>query len=150
MSQTNIDCKFEVLGPFGCLKKNCAFRHKSRGAILQNNNPTPPEIRNQIVSECIKDLVSPTELAKKWGVNAEMIRTWVRQSGNALPKTYLKLRAQRVDHDIKIQHKKQIEDELYDPANPSEDDILECASLPLSDQGGHWYIPSTTVQLVKL
>ena len=139
MNQANIDCKFEVLGPSGCLKKNCGFRHKSRGAKFPKSTHITPEIRNKIVHECIDDLVSPTELAKKWGiVNADTIRTWVRKSGNALPQTYLKPKAQIVsDSDNQTQNKKEITDELYDPANPSEDDTFEPASQPTFDQGGH-------------
>merc|ERR1719312_2243276 len=138
MNQANIACKFEVIGPSGCLKKNCGFRHKSRASKFPKSTPTTPEIRNKIVNECINDLVSPTELAKKWGVNADTIRSWVRRSGNALPQTYLKLKAQIVsDSDNQTQNEKKITDELYDPANPSEDDTFESVSQPTSDQGGH-------------
>ena len=43
------------------------------------------EQRLQIIRECVEDLVSPSELARKWEVNADTIRSWVRKSGQKLP-----------------------------------------------------------------
>ena len=42
----------------------------------------------QIINECVDDQVSPVELAKKYSVNADTIRAWVRRAGKALPKWY--------------------------------------------------------------
>ena len=48
------------------------------------------EQRSRIVAECCEDLVSPTDLARKWNCNADSIRTWVRKAGRQLPKQYKK------------------------------------------------------------
>ena len=49
-----------------------------------------PEQRALIVDECCEENVSPSELARKWGCNADTIRTWVRKAGRQLPKQYKK------------------------------------------------------------
>ena len=48
------------------------------------------EQRRQIVAECVEDMISPTDLARKWNCNADTIRTWVRKAGLTLPKQYKK------------------------------------------------------------
>ena len=48
------------------------------------------EQRNQIINECVDDRVSPVDLAKKYSVNADTIRAWIRKAGKTLPKTYKK------------------------------------------------------------
>ena len=46
------------------------------------------EQRQQIIKECVEDMISPTELAIKWNCNSDTIRTWVRKAGLTLPKQY--------------------------------------------------------------
>ena len=48
------------------------------------------EQRQQIVKECVEDRISPSDLARKWGCNLDRIRTWVKNSGQKLPESYLK------------------------------------------------------------
>ena len=48
------------------------------------------EQRSRIVAECCEDLISPTDLARKWNCNADSIRTWVRKAGRQLPEQYKK------------------------------------------------------------
>lgn len=47
--------------------------------------------QQQIVRQCVLDLVSPTDLGRKWSVNPDTIRTWVRKAGMALPTSYKKV-----------------------------------------------------------
>ena len=56
---------------------------------LTTKNLTP-EQRQQIINECVEEMISPTDLARKWNCNADTIRTWVRKAGLALPKQYKK------------------------------------------------------------
>ena len=56
---------------------------------LTTKNLTP-EQRQQIINECVEDMISPTDLARKWNCNADTIRTWVRKAGLTLPKQYKK------------------------------------------------------------
>ena len=56
---------------------------------LTTKNLTP-EQRQQIIAECVEDMISPTDLARKWNCNADTIRTWVRKAGLTLPKQYKK------------------------------------------------------------
>jgi hypothetical protein len=49
------------------------------------------EQRARIINECVEYQISPMELAKRYCVNADTIRTWVRKSGRTLPKTYRKI-----------------------------------------------------------
>jgi len=39
----------------------------------------------------VEGQISPIELARRYSVNADTIRAWVRKSGRTLPKTYRKL-----------------------------------------------------------
>ena len=48
------------------------------------------EQKSQIINECVEDMISPVDLAKKWGCNPDTIRAWVRKAGKVLPKTYKK------------------------------------------------------------
>ena len=63
-------------------------------SISSNNGLTTknltPEQRQQIINECVEDMISPTDLARKWNCNADTIRTWVRKAGLTLPKQYKK------------------------------------------------------------
>ena len=43
-----------------------------------------------IIAECVDDHISPVDLAKKYSVNADTIRAWIRKAGKTLPKTYKK------------------------------------------------------------
>jgi len=56
---------------------------------LTTKNLTP-EQRQQIINECVEEMISPTDLARKWNCNADTIRTWVRKAGLTLPKQYKK------------------------------------------------------------
>jgi hypothetical protein len=49
------------------------------------------EQRSRIITECVEGQISPMELARRYNVNADTIRAWVRKSGRTLPKTYRKL-----------------------------------------------------------
>jgi uncharacterized protein YjcR len=49
------------------------------------------EQRARIITECVEGQISPMELARRYNVNADTIRAWVRKSGRTLPKTYRKL-----------------------------------------------------------
>ena len=46
------------------------------------------EQRQQIITECVEDLISPNDLARKWNCSADTVRTWVRKAGKTLPKQY--------------------------------------------------------------
>lgn len=64
-----------------------ATLHNSTGL---NTKSLTFEQRQLIVAECCEDMVSPTDLARKWSCNADTIRTWVRKAGRQLPKQYKK------------------------------------------------------------
>jgi len=40
---------------------------------------------NQIVDECVNEKISPSSLAKKYEVNPDTIRSWIRKAGKQLP-----------------------------------------------------------------
>ena len=64
---------------------------RDKEAVKPPNSTTKnltPEQRQQIIKECVEDLISPTDLARKWNCNADTIRTWVRKAGLTLPKQY--------------------------------------------------------------
>jgi hypothetical protein len=54
------------------------------------NNHLPLKQRQQIITECVEELISPTELGWKYKCNPDKIRTWVRKAGHSLPKQYKK------------------------------------------------------------
>ena len=62
---------------------------KAAASFNQTKNLTP-EQRQQIINECVEDMISPTDLARKWNCNADTIRIWVRRAGLTLPKQYKK------------------------------------------------------------
>jgi hypothetical protein len=51
-------------------------------------NNLPMKLRQQIITECVEELISPTELGRKYKCNPDMIRKWVRKAGHSLPKQY--------------------------------------------------------------
>ena len=67
----------------------CSSFFLIRNSGLTTKNLTP-EQRQQIIAECVEDMISPTDLARKWNCNADTIRTWVRKAGLTLPKQYKK------------------------------------------------------------
>ena len=69
-----------------CLLTNQRFI-RNQGNITKN---LTTDQRAQIINECVEDHVSPVDLAKKYSVNADTIRAWIRKAGKTLPKTYKK------------------------------------------------------------
>ena len=63
------------------------FINSNSGLTTKN---LTPEQRQQIINECVEEMISPTDLARKWNCNADTIRTWVRKAGLTLPKQYKK------------------------------------------------------------
>jgi len=61
-----------------------------RHAMGLNTKSLTSDHRQQIIAECCEDMVSPTDLARKWSCNADTIRSWVRKAGRQLPKQYKK------------------------------------------------------------
>ena len=66
------------------------FIRNSSSAQGSNTKNLTTEQRNQIIAECVDDHISPVDLAKKYSVNADTIRAWIRKAGKTLPKTYKK------------------------------------------------------------
>ena len=77
-----------------CYPNMDALHYDFSISISSNNGLTTknltPEQRQQIINECVEDMISPTDLARKWNCNADTIRTWVRKAGLTLPKQYKK------------------------------------------------------------
>jgi transposase-like protein len=46
------------------------------------------QFKNFIVKQCTEDLISPQMLARKYNINAQSIRQWVKDSGLELPTKY--------------------------------------------------------------
>jgi hypothetical protein len=70
------------------LEKSYFSAALSRGNITKS---LTVEQRARIITECVEGQISPMELARRYNVNADTIRAWVRKSGRTLPKTYRKL-----------------------------------------------------------
>ncbi len=49
-----------------------------------------PEQRAEIIREVLEDLISPTDVAKKYNISPHSIRDWIKKTGQALPKSYKK------------------------------------------------------------
>ena len=64
---------------------------------------------DQIIKECVEDLVSPTALAIKWQCNPGPIKTWVRKAGKKLPKRYKNTNNMAETGEIKITSEKQMD-----------------------------------------
>ena len=43
------------------------------------------------MDEVVKEQISPVEVGKKWSVNSDTIRAWIRKAGLTLPKIYKKM-----------------------------------------------------------
>eukprot|EP00092_Neocalanus_flemingeri_P062940 GFUD01076053.1.p1 GENE.GFUD01076053.1~~GFUD01076053.1.p1 ORF type:complete len:414 (-),score=78.39 GFUD01076053.1:18-1157(-) len=54
-----------------------------------DNKYLNPKQQKQIIKECVEDFISPRNLAKKWGCNPDIIRSWVRKAGHKLPDSSL-------------------------------------------------------------
>jgi len=76
------------------------------------------EERDQIVHECVVDLVSPTVLAKKWKCNPDQVRTWVRKAGKTLPSTYL------ITPELEENPETQIWEKFVQPTKQERDHIV--------------------------
>ena len=50
-----------------------------------------PAQKQQIMDEVVKEQISPVEVGKKWSVNSDTIRAWIRKAGLTLPKIYKKM-----------------------------------------------------------
>ena len=48
------------------------------------------EQRQEIVREVLVDLISPSDLGRKYKVSPHSIRDWVKKTGNKLPKQFKK------------------------------------------------------------
>lgn len=66
------------------------FIRNSSSSQGSNTKLLTTEQRNQIIAECVEDHISPVDLAKKYVVNADTIRAWIRKAGKTLPKNYKK------------------------------------------------------------
>ena len=53
-----------------------------------NKNRLTDDLKSQIIKECCEDLISPTELSSRYGINVVQIRKVVKESGQKLPTKY--------------------------------------------------------------
>ena len=55
----------------------------------RNNQPYITKVQRQlVVSQCCDDLISPSDLSKRWNISADTVRMWVRKAHKRLPKFY--------------------------------------------------------------
>ena len=55
----------------------------------RNNQPYITKVQRQlVVSQCCDDLISPSDLSKRWNISADTVRMWVRKAHRRLPKFY--------------------------------------------------------------
>ena len=57
----------------------------------QDTKNLTEEQRLQICSEVVHWHYSPTEVGKKWNIDPDTMRKWIRQKGLKLPKSYKKM-----------------------------------------------------------
>lgn len=63
-------------------------RSQNQGQATKN---LTEEQKMQICNEVVHEHHTPTEVGKKWNVNPDTIRKWIRQKGLNLPKSYKKM-----------------------------------------------------------
>ena len=61
----------------------------SRSPLWGWANPEEQQLWQQaVVREVVEDLISPNQLGKKYGIAPQLIQSWVKKAGHALPKSY--------------------------------------------------------------
>ena len=76
---------------FSCRTCTCPYNPCVRTlSNASNTKNLTQQQRDQIISECVDEQISPMELGKKWGCSPDTIRHWVKKAGKTLPKTYKK------------------------------------------------------------
>merc|ERR1712126_768588 len=61
----------------------------TRTEMINHHNITE-EQRQVIMREVLEEHISPNELARKYSIPAYAIRDWIKNTGNPLPKSYIR------------------------------------------------------------
>ena len=88
--------KIFTLGAASRLESSCRLVSNSSSSHQNQTKSLSLDQRAVIIRQCVEQQISPVELSRRYSVNADTIRGWVRKSGFTLPKTYRKTAASSV------------------------------------------------------